>query len=318
MVFPVYSIDRGQVKWEDYLHTLTPVEHRDGLWFKRDDLFLPLGPGGLGGSKCRQLIWYMNRFREGKTHVLSGASIQSPQLLMSAIVGAHYGLPSRLVVYSKPSTLLRHPSPRISAGFGATFEYVKGPYNPIIQRRVSELEKPTSLVVHYGITIDHTKPNTAHFVEEFHNVGARQVENIPDEVETIIMPTGSCNSICSLLLGLSRNSKNVKRVIAMEIGPDKRDWLKSRLRVLGVDMDNLPFRVKYVTLHGNYTQYSDKMPEKLDDINFHPTYEGKMIRWIRENGGLPSDGKHLFWIVGGEPRPEAMEPFFTHNLEGVA
>lgn len=312
-IFPVHSLDRELIHWEDYLGELTPVENHQGLWFKRDDLFQPLGAGGPSGSKCRQLIHYMNKYREGKTHVLSGASIQSPQLLMSAIIGAHYGLRSRLVVYSKPETILRHPSPRISAGFGASFEYVKGPYNPIIQRRVQELTKPSSLVVHYGITVDH-EVYPAEVVRKFHEVGANQTKNIPDGVETLIMPTGSCNSLCSVLLGLSRDPKNIKTVFAMEIGPNKRDWLSARLAAIGVDIKKLPFRLKYHSLHDTgYSKYTDHFKEEFDGIKFHPVYEAKMVRWLKENGGLPNDGSSLFWIVGAEPDPKALEKFYINQ-----
>lgn len=313
-IFPTLSVDRHDIHWEDYLGVLTPVENHQGIWFKRDDLFLPLGPGGLGGSKCRQLIWYMNRYKEGKTHVLSGASIQSPQLLMSAIIGAHYGLPSRLVIYSKPSTVLSHPSPRIAAGFGAVFEYANGPYNPILQRKVADLTRPDSLVVHYGITVDH-RTYAPSVVQEFHEIGAKQVENIPDEVETLIMPTGSCNSICSVILGLSRNPHRVKTLLAMEIGPDKRDWLRERLAVMGVDIATLPFKLKYITLHGDFSKYTDHFKESFDGIQFHPVYEAKMWRWLQQNGGIVPDNKTLFWIVGAAPEPKAMEQFFTTKLE---
>lgn len=314
-IFPTHTLDRDAIQWEDYLGELTPVENHKGVWFKRDDLFLPLGPGGPGGSKCRQLIWYINRYREGKTHVLSGASLQSPQLLMSTIVGAHYGLPSRLVVYSKPETVLRHSSPRISAGFGASFEYAKGPYNPILQKKVEELTRTDSLVVHYGITMEHSKYD-ADSVRKFHEVGARQTSNIPEEVETVIFPAGSCNSLCSFLLGMSRDPKNVKTIFAMQIGPDKREWLYERLRYIGVEPNNFTFQIKWYSLHDTgYASYTDRMYEYFDGIEFHAVYEGKMWRWLNKQGGITSDNKTLFWIVGGEPEPKAMEKFFVQLPE---
>lgn len=316
-IFPVFSLDRNVIAWEDHLWDMTPVENHGGIWFKRDDLFQPLGPGGLSGSKCRQLIWYINSNREGKTHIVSGASVQSPQLLMSAIVGAHYGLPSRLIVYSKPTTVLRHDSPRIAAGFGAYFEYASGPYNPILQRKVADLTRPNSLVVHYGITMDH-KTYCQPDVMAFHQVGATQTLNIPDEVETLIMPTGSCNSICSVILGLSQDPKNIKRVVAMEIGPDKRDWLWERLAVLGVHREDLPFDVRYVAVHGNPYSYTDHVKASFDGIEFHPVYEAKMWSWLEERGGIARDNKSLFWIVGGKPSVKALEPFFTNRIEEVA
>jgi len=88
-VFDIISVDREAVKWESYLASLTPWENKSGVWFKRDDYFAPLGYGGPNGSKMRQLIWYINRFKGNKSHIVTGASIQSPQLSMSAIVGSH-------------------------------------------------------------------------------------------------------------------------------------------------------------------------------------------------------------------------------------
>jgi len=315
-IFKTLSLDRNLVRWEEHLGELTPWENRQGIWFKREDYFAPLGYGGPNGSKMRQLIHYMNRRREGKTHVLTGASIQSPQLSMSAIVGAHYGLLSRQVVYSKPETVLRHTNPHVAAGFGARFVYASGPYNPILQRRVANLERDGSLVVEYGITVDH-KTNPAEEVYKFHAVGANQVTNLPDEVEHLIIPAGSCNSLTSILLGLSQDSKNVSEIFTMGIGPDKRPWMRERLAILGVDPDRLPFKWNHVSLHDTgYSKYTDKFKgEQCYGINFHSTYEGKMWRWLREHDALTFDGKMGFWIVGSEPDLNVIKPFFTHEVE---
>ncbi len=314
-VFPKFSLDRSVIKWEEHLAELTPFENHAGIWFKREDYFAPLGYGGPNGSKMRQLIWYMNRYRNGKTHVLTGASIQSPQLSMSAIVGAHYGLPSRQVVYSRPETVLRHVNPQVAAGFGAQFEYANGPYNPILQRKVHDLVKPDSLIVEYGITVDH-KHYDADTVRKFHEVGANQVRNLPDEVTRLIVPAGSCNSLASVMLGLSRDSKNLKELFTLGIGPDKREWVIERLRVMGVS-DNLPFKWKHYSLHDSgYASYSDHFnDERFDGIEFHPTYEAKMIRWLKSADQMFSrpDDKTAFWIVGSAPSLSVIAPFYTHK-----
>ena len=313
-IFPTLALDRAQVQWEQHLGDLTPWEEHQGTWFKREDYFAPLGYGGPNGSKMRQLIWYMNRFREGKTHVLTGASIQSPQLSMSAIVGAHYGLKCRQVVYSKPHTVLTHENPRIAAGFGAVFEYVNGPYNPIIQRRVADLTQPTSLVVEYGITVPH-KTHPAEDVLKFHEVGANQVRNLPEHLRNLIAPAGSCNSLCSILLGLSRNPKNIDNLFTLGIGPDKRKWVRERMAIMGVDIDHLPFRWNHFSLHDTgFSRYSDKFKgESFDGINFHPTYEAKMWRWLRQNNGIGFNDRSGFWIVGSAPNPAVVKPFFTNK-----
>jgi len=311
-IFENKSLNRDVIKWEDYLSHFTPWQNKSGIWFKREDYFAPLGYGGPNGSKMRQLIWYVNRFKEGKSHIVTGASIQSPQLSMSAIVGSHYGLRNRQVVYSKPHTVLNHDNPKIAAGFGAVFEYANGPYNPILQKKVADLTQPSSLVVEYGITLPHKK-YPADDVRKFHEVGAYQVRNMPDEVEQLIVPAGSCNSLTSVLLGLSREPNNLKELFTLGIGPDKRDWVKERLDLMGVDTDALPFKWRHYSLHDNkYSSYGDKFKgENFDGIDFHPTYEAKMWRWLRETNNLDRNDRTAFWIVGSAANTKVIEPFYT-------
>lgn len=311
-VFETFSLDRDTIQWEDYLGMLTPFENHGGMWFKLEQEFAPLGYGGPNGSKMRQLIWYMNRFRPGKTHVLTGASIQSPQLSMSAIVGAHFGLKSRQVVYSKPETVLRHVNPAVAAGFGASFEYASGPYNPILQRRVKDLTQATSLVVEYGITLPHER-YPVEDVQKFHEVGAFQTTNLPDSVRRLIVPAGSCNSLTSVLLGLSRDSKNLNELFTLGIGPDKRAWMRQRLQLMGVDTEKLPFKWTHHSLHDTgYAKYSDHFKgESYAGIDLHPTYEAKMWRWLKNTGAVDFDDTTAFWIVGSAPSVKVVEPFYT-------
>jgi len=312
-IFPKFSLNRDDIHWEDYLKALTPWENHQGIWFKREDFFSPLGYGGPNGSKCRQLIHLMSSTRAGKTHVLSGASVKSPQLSMSAIIGKHYGLPSRLIVgATKPETLMNHPNPRIAAGFGASFEYINVAYNPALQRKVAELTKPSSLVVKYGITVEHQTCSVEDLLA-FHAVGANQVRNIPEEVEVLIVPAGSCNSLVSVLMGLRHDPKNVRLLYTLGIGPDKMEWVRERCKKLGFDIDNLPFKWKHHSLHDTgFSTYQDNMPETFDGIEFHGTYEGKMIRYLKQNGWVSQDGYVGFWIVGSEPDLSVIEPFYTH------
>lgn len=313
-VFPTLSLSRSDIRWEEHLGTLTPWENHQGIWFKREDYFAPLGYSGPNGSKMRQLIWYMNKFRGNKTHIVTGASIQSPQLSMSAIVGAHYGLKCRQVVYSKPETVLKHPNPAVAHGFGAVFEYASGPYNPIIQRKVADLTQDSSLVVEYGITlpIDRYSPED---VRKFHEVGANQTTNIPDDVQRLIVPAGSCNSIASILLGLSRDEHNIKQLFTIGIGPNKKEWLSERLRYMGVDPEGFGFEWRHHSLHDTgFSKYSDHFTgESFDGIEFHPTYEAKMWRYLRQHEPITPNGKTGFWIVGSAPSTKVIEPFYTYG-----
>ena len=311
-VFPIFSLDRKVVRWEEHLQTLTPWENHEGVWFKREDKMAPLGYGGPNGSKLRQLIHLFQAYRGNATRVLTAASVLSPQHLMTAILAAHYELPSVHVIGSStPQTMKKHASVQISLGFGAQFHIIKVGYNPALQAEVRRLTDGSTFVVPYGITRDHH----AHPVEEiraFHEVGARQTENLPEDIKLLVVPAGSCNILTSILLGLSRDPKNLQMVYAVGIGPDRREWTRERLRLMGVDPDRLPFRWAERSLHAEGVKYGDSARESFAGIDLHKTYEGKVFRHLRQENLLSSNGRAGFWIVGGQPSVDMVKPFYTH------
>jgi 1-aminocyclopropane-1-carboxylate deaminase/D-cysteine desulfhydrase-like pyridoxal-dependent ACC family enzyme len=322
-VFPVLSLDRKVVRWEEHLQTLTPWEHRQGVWFKREDFFAPLGYGGPNGSKMRQLVWMFYRYRGNHRLVVTGASVQSPQLSMTAILASHHDMAVKEVVYSRPHTVLRHVNPRIAAGFGATFIYASGPYNPIIQAKVADLALHLDdgygdcpMVVPYGISVPIEGPTQD--LLDFHSVGAHQVANLPLEMQRLIIPAGSCNSLLSILLGLSRDSKNLEEIYTIGIGPDKRAWLTARAERMGLDLHALCSRLrwKHMSLHAaGYGKYGDKFTgESWDGIEFHPVYEGRLWKWLRTHNPVAQDGRTGVWLVGAEAKMSVVEPFFTQEV----
>ena len=56
-----------------------------------------------------------------------------------------------------------------------------------------------------------------------------------------------------------------------------------------------------VNLNGEgYCKYTDTMEEKAGGIEFHPRYEGKCIRYLKEYKEFDWNKNSLFWIVGGD------------------
>jgi 1-aminocyclopropane-1-carboxylate deaminase/D-cysteine desulfhydrase-like pyridoxal-dependent ACC family enzyme len=298
--------------WESMMDKFTPWEQHQGVWFKMESKYAPLGYGGPNGAKLRQLQHLFMRYRGDATHVLTGASVLSPQHSMTAVLSAYYGLQSRHVVgATKRETLFKHDNPRIAAGFGAHFEIIKVGFNPALQAEVAKLTKDSSFVVPYGITRDHNT-HPAEEILDFHNVGARQVENMPEEVKTLVVPSGSCNTLTSILVGLLRDSKNLDTLYTVAIGPDRKAWVRERLAVMGFNPDKRSFKWAEYSLHDNGVTYGDRVKETFAGIIMHPTYEGKVIRHLRQTGGLQPDKGTAFWIVGSTPSVDVVRPFFTH------
>lgn len=284
---------------------LTPVELRNGRFYKREDLHRneQYGVNGAKWRACRHL--FSKAVSEGATSVVSASSVLSPQAAMAGVLAEEFGIDCTLVLgATKPETAPRHVSVKIAMEAGATLNLdSKVAYNPVIQRAGRLLsEELGAWQLPYGITTPDNAP--AEEVEAFLEVGGRQVLNLPDEVETLVVPFGSGNTAAGVLYGLSQflPANGLKRLVLVGVGPDRLAWVKQRLALVGVSMDALPFEVVHMPLHGWFADYGDKMPETADEIVMHPTYEGKVVRFLNGSSNEwwhARDGKTCMWIVGG-------------------
>lgn len=286
---------------------LTPVELRSGTWYKREDLYR-MEPSGVNGSKLRACQHLMSRAAEAGTvfRVVSASSVLSPQAAMAGVVAESLGLECEIIVgATTPDKAVRHRSVAIAVEAGATVRCVPVAYNTYLQKQALEAAlQPGVWRLPYGITTEADAPLGD--VEAFLAVGGAQVANLPAEVETLVLPFGSANTACGVLYGLhDHRPASLRRIILMEIGPNRREWADDRIGSVGRSLASLErkgLELEWVTLHEVWASYGDKMPETLDDIVFHPTYEGKMIRWlnlVQPEWWASRDGTTAFWIVGG-------------------
>jgi 1-aminocyclopropane-1-carboxylate deaminase/D-cysteine desulfhydrase-like pyridoxal-dependent ACC family enzyme len=284
---------------------LTPVELRNGRWYKREDLHT--GPAGVNGAKLRACDHLIGAAaRTGARRVVSAASVLSPQNAMAAVLARQYGLGCTVVVGgTSPRTAFRHRSMQIARDAGARFEFIGVGYNPALQSHARKLAEAdmSAYWLRYGITPPPAA--TPAELEAFHWTAGAQVENLPLSVRTLVIPFGSGNTGAGVLLGLSRmRALDALRIVLVCIGPDRQAWLKARLASLGV-LHPLAPRMYWETvdLHGSgYAAYGDLMPRTEDGIVLHPTYEGKVARYLdehRPDWWMRRDGTTCLWIVGG-------------------
>ena len=275
---------------------MTPVELRNGIWYKREDLY---HLGAVNGSKLRAAQHVLERkAEEGKTKVVVGASVGAPTPAIIATVAADIGMECEVIVGgTTPEKAVKHRPIQIAQEAGATISAIKVGYGPALKSAAKKaVEGQPGAFAMYGTTTDED-------VEDFLKVGGAETANLPDEVRTLIVPFGSANTACGVLYGLhDARPAHLLDVVLVEIGPDRREWATNRLASVGRSLVPEYTRFMWVTLHEIWASYGDKMPETLDDIVFHPTYEGKIIRWL--NTARPTywtrrDGTTCFWIVGG-------------------
>jgi hypothetical protein len=312
-IFKINSVDRRQVHWEDHLRDLTPIENIGGMWWKREDKFAPLGYGNINGSKLRQLIWLFSQ--KQYPGVVSGAVTGSPQLPMVAACAKHWNISCVQVIGGRPESSLKHEMVKIGVELGAKSVFCNPGYAATLNSKALEMSRNGMsgyLHVETNITVCH-KVNPPEQVEAFHRVGSEQIRNVPNHIQTLILPAGSCNTLVSVLYGLGRfRPKSVKNVILLRISPSadkKRKWTKDRLAIIedasGTPLRSLPYNfIEHDLVGRGYTTYADTMKATLGEIVFHERYEAKCVRFMWENRSafqpFMNDGA-LFWIVGSKP-----------------
>lgn len=277
---------------------LTPVELHQGIWLKREDLFRdPVS--GVNGAKYRACRYLIGRARDnGAKHIVSAASVLSPQSAMASVIADQMGLRCTVIVGgTTPEKAVLHKAIRIAADHGAEITSIAVGYNPALQGAARKAaEEPGTWRLPYGITTDED-------VEQFMRVGAPQTMNLPDQVRTLILPFGSGNTACGVLYGLHDfRPAALEQVVLVGIGPDRLEWATRRLESVGRSLVPPGVQVIHAQLHPWFATYGDKMPEVWDGIRLHPTYEGKVVRFL--NSGQPDywarrDGTTCLWIVGG-------------------
>lgn len=247
-IFDVCSLNRSKVKWEDYISEHTPVqlvsnpETGQQMQFKREDCFAPLGFGGINGAKLRQAMWLIQEHLDkgGHPDLFSASVVGSPQLIMGALIARHYGGECRSVLgVTTPDKCMKHAMVAGSVWAGAQYDFIGSGFNSALQphcRKLMAKYNPDGIFMEYGITLDHEKESPAR-IAAFHAVGGEQVANIPEGVDTLVLPFGSANSATSFFTGLAMYPKpNLKKIILIGIGPNKIKWIEKRLDIIGKEM----------------------------------------------------------------------------------
>jgi len=284
---------------------LTPWQNREGMWYKREDFHR--NSYGVNGAKyrlCRHLI-STGVAEIGADTVVTAQSVRSPQAAITATLCEEMGLDCYVVVgASKPETAVKHRSIEIAVQAGAMLDTSrKVAYNGVIQPYAASLSEDLGAYqVPYAISPPENASEQA--LQAALDVGGDQVRNLPLDISTLVIPFGSGNTTAGILYGLHKYGalEQLDRIVLVGVGPDRTKWLGERLEKAGVNTLDLEPLIDHQPLHGWFAEYADLMPETIDGIVMHPTYEGKVVRYL--NQAKPEwwtrrDDRTGFWIVGG-------------------
>lgn len=248
---------------------LTPVEKYNGIWLKRDDYFVL---GECNGGKLRQAMNLIEEnYSEIKTkhfsEVVCSASIKSPQSAIISEVAKYFNLKCKIVCYK---TKKENRNLSIAQSNGAIILGVKSGYNSVIE---SHAKKERGFFINMGfkseIAIDSITP---------------QVQNIPDNLDYLVLSIGSAMNFIGILKGLKKYNKKVGEVIGVFVGKSPK----------------LILQEKKADSYYPYTliksQYSYGQELNIENGLLDPIYEAKAWEWLSENLDLSKN--ILFWIIG--------------------
>ena len=282
------------------LETITPVDFIDGLYIKREDLFKPFSNSTVNGTKLRQcaylLIKNLDKLENG---VLSCCSVHSPQGIIVTELCKYLGINST-IFYGGTTQERLHilPIPKMILETGGNIEIVTkmgrlSVLNSIARKRQAETNE---FIVEHGIDLMNN-------IDCFLGSVANQVQNLPDDLDNLIITCGSAISTTGILYGLRLFNKSVKNIILVGVAPNREkriaDNLKELSATLNINLDG--FNIKYIDLFNTQKGFRYEKREKASfgDITFHPNYEAKTFNWFKDKIDYKNK-KTCFWVVGAD------------------
>lgn len=279
------------------LNDLTPVEKVGGIYFKREDLFQPFSDSEVNGSKLRQCMLLVDK-NKGKINngIITATSVLSPQAPMVARVAKEYGVNCDILYggtsFEKLSTNKYY---RLSKDYGAIVSIVsKSGRQSVLQHHAQKIVDETNKFnIMYGMDLENN-------IDVFIDSIAKQVENLPDNLDNLIIPCGSGISTIGILTGINMYKKNIKNIYAIGIAPNRLDKINKFSDKISNNYNikfdnNLIYVDAFSTLKGY--KYENVCHENYFGIEFHKRYESKVFKWLINNIDYDKE-KTCMWIVG--------------------
>ena len=190
---------------------ITPTELIDNIYYKRDDYFKPFGDYHVNGGKVRQALIMFEKYIDDiqskhNNGVITAGSVHSPQSAnIAKVAELHEVKCITCVGGTKPENLDNHHMMRLTKHYGCEIKIVAGHgMSNVIHARMRKLaEENGYMVIEQGELLEKNP-------SEMFYATADQVENIPDELDNLVVATGVGIQLMGILLGLKKFNKKVK------------------------------------------------------------------------------------------------------------
>ena len=280
---------------------LTPVEEHDGIYYKRDDLYCPWGD--VNGGKVRQAIrLFENKRIYDWPGVVAAVSVHSPTGPVISRVAKEFNTPCIIAVGgTKVENLDILPMMRLTRYYGAEVRIVAGHgMKNAINARVNEICEETG---YHNIDFSHHIYNDTDLM---FNTNSTEVLNIPNELDVLVMSLGVGIQFACVLKGLKKHKKKVKRIIGVQVGPDRRKLIDGYLNQSPLTEPRFDLEYELVQYK---SAYSKPEIQKVGNFYLDDIYEAKAHKWMLKN--INKNQKTLFWCVGRRLTSDEVEHICT-------
>ena len=257
----------------------------------------------------------MNIQSKHNNGVITAGSVHSPQSANIAKVAEFHQVKCITCVGgTKPENLDKHHMMKLTKHYGCEVKIVAGHgMSNVIHARMRKLAEDNGyMVIEQGELLQKNP------LDMFYAT-ADQVENIPDELDNLVVSTGVGVQLMGILLGLKKFNKKVKHIHSICVGPTREKHMnRYENELLKASGDLVWERPESLNLN-EFAMHAHKAPygkghdymvngNYIDDI-----YEGKAYQWMLENVDTANE-KTLFWCVGKRPRPEDVDYIIKNGL----
>jgi 1-aminocyclopropane-1-carboxylate deaminase/D-cysteine desulfhydrase-like pyridoxal-dependent ACC family enzyme len=298
-------------------HYLTPVELHDGIYYKRDDHYCKDGiwyQGNFGsqvhlsgifrGGKVRQAFFFAGFVcgivqNNHNSTIIMQSQVNTTSGAIMAEVAKVFGLKCVICVGATTEDKLKdHPMMALALYFGADVRIVSGVgYANAINSKIRDIIKKERF-----FDGSYCVENACKYPGPFLDIPMMQVENIPDELDNLVVPVGSGVHLAAIMKGVKYYNKKVKRIIGVRVGPDRKEDIDKLINPLWedtADYELLPYSDKM--------SYSRPCHQEINGEVIDPFYEAKALLWTKNN--ISSKEKTCFWVVGRHPTKEEVQEF---------
>lgn len=272
------------------IYNLTPVEKHGDIYFKRDDLFQPFGK--VNGGKFRQCLSLVyenldNIKNNYDSTIATYASVVSPQNPILADIANHLKLKSLIGIGNTTlEKAKKHKGIQYALDMNSEIVILckNQAFNNVLSKRMDMLlDKRRFFKINFGFHIKQSKKSIIDTI-------GYQVKNIPNEIEQVVVPMGSCITFCGIVEGKRKYKKNFNIIGIQPFGYNRKKFIYESL-------DGMVWDYNFTYYTGNYS-YGKLLKYKIDEtLDLDMIYESKAFDYMIKNK-IHKGKKTCFWIVG--------------------